>query len=174
MNNEPKGPYGAPEAELKDLRKRVGRFGQEHLLASWDSLSKEMRRGLADQIRGIDFARIERLLRSAETQHDWAALARRAEFPPAVRLDGRGNSFKPEEARRRGEELLRAGRLGVVLVAGGQGTRLGFDHPKGCFAIGPVSNASLFQILLEKVLAVGRRYGRSIPLYLMTSPATHE
>jgi UDP-N-acetylglucosamine/UDP-N-acetylgalactosamine diphosphorylase len=64
--------------------------------------------------------------------------------------------------------------VGVILVAGGQGTRLGFDHPKGMFPIGPVSHAPLFQILLEKVLARGRAAGAQIPLYLMTSPATHD
>jgi UDP-N-acetylglucosamine/UDP-N-acetylgalactosamine diphosphorylase len=69
---------------------------------------------------------------------------------------------------------LAQGRIGVVLVAGGQGTRLGFDDPKGLYPIGPVSQASLFQILLEKVLATSRRYGVAVPLYVMTSPATHE
>ena len=162
------------DVELADLRALVRPFGQEHLLADWDSLSTDQRHSLAGQIRGIDFARLERLLRSGQAQHDWAALARRASPPPAVRLDGSGSSFSREDARRRGEELLRAGRVGVVLVAGGQGTRLGFDHPKGCYPIGPVSRATLFQILLEKVFAVGDRYGVSVPLYLMTSPATHE
>ena len=46
---------------------------------------------------------------------------------------------------------MRAGQVGVILVAGGQGTRLGFDHPKGMFPIGPVSGASIFQILIERV-----------------------
>jgi UDP-N-acetylglucosamine/UDP-N-acetylgalactosamine diphosphorylase len=68
---------------------------------------------------------------------------------------------------------LKAGKVAALLVAGGQGTRLGFDHPKGLYQVGPVSGASLFQILLEKVLATGRRYGVAVPLYLMTSPATH-
>ena len=62
----------------------------------------------------------------------------------------------------------------MILVAGGQGTRLGFDHPKGMYPIGPVSQATLFQILLEKIVARGRQHGVRIPLYLMTSPATHE
>jgi UDP-N-acetylglucosamine/UDP-N-acetylgalactosamine diphosphorylase len=64
--------------------------------------------------------------------------------------------------------------VGVILVAGGQGTRLGFDHPKGMFPIGPISGRSLFQIYVEKILAAGRRHGVRIPLYLMTSPATHK
>ena len=67
-----------------------------------------------------------------------------------------------------------AGEVGVVLVAGGSGTRLGFDGPKGTFPIGPVSSATLFQIHAEKIVALGRRYRRSLPLYIMTSPENHE
>ena len=61
-----------------------------------------------------------------------------------------------------------------MIVAGGLGTRLGFDGPKGTFPIGPVSAASLFQIHAEKVVATGRRYGKPLPLYVMTSPDNHE
>ena len=64
--------------------------------------------------------------------------------------------------------------MGVILVAGGQGTRLGFDRPKGMFSIGPVSGASLFQILIEKIVARAAAAGMRIPLYLMTSPLTHQ
>ncbi|HMC66880.1 MAG TPA: UDPGP type 1 family protein, partial [Gemmataceae bacterium] len=70
-------------------------------------------------------------------------------------------------------EALRRGQIAVLLVAGGQGSRLGFDHPKGMFPIGPVSNKSLFQIHAEKVLALRRRYAAPIPFLVMTSPATH-
>jgi len=76
------------------------------------------------------------------------------------------------EARRRGEEALRRGQVAVLLVAGGQGSRLGFEHPKGMFPIGPVTDKSLFQIHAEKVLALRRRYGRPVPFLVMTSPAT--
>jgi UDP-N-acetylglucosamine/UDP-N-acetylgalactosamine diphosphorylase len=61
----------------------------------------------------------------------------------------------------------------VVIVAGGQGTRLGFDGPKGCFPIGPVTDRSLFQIHCERVAALGRRYGVTPPLYVMTSDDNH-
>jgi UDP-N-acetylglucosamine/UDP-N-acetylgalactosamine diphosphorylase len=73
-----------------------------------------------------------------------------------------------------GEAMLSAGQVAVVVVAGGQGTRLGFEGPKGTFPIGPVSAASLFQIHCEKILALARRHGRPIPLYIMTSPDNHE
>ncbi len=86
----------------------------------------------------------------------------------------RSNPFTLQQAHQRADKALRAGQLGVILVAGGQGTRLGFDHPKGLFPIGPLSGKTLFQIHVEKIVAAGRRYGVRIPLYLMTSPATHD
>src|SRR6202043_2152579 len=73
-----------------------------------------------------------------------------------------------------GVDALAAGEVGVILVAGGSGTRLGFEGPKGTFPIGPVSSATLFQIHAEKIVALGRRFGRPIPLYVMTSPENHE
>ena len=78
------------------------------------------------------------------------------------------------QATELGEQMLAAGEVGVIIVAGGQGTRLGFDGPKGTYPIAPVSQASLFQIHCEKVLSLCRRHGRLVPLYVMTSPENHE
>jgi UDP-N-acetylglucosamine/UDP-N-acetylgalactosamine diphosphorylase len=157
-----------------DLLALLRPIGQEHLVAFWDVLNAAQREKLSSQIVAIDFPRLLSSFTSSRAKEDWAGLARRADGPPAVRLGRSGERDSAKLARETGEEALREGRIGVVLVAGGQGTRLGFDHPKGLYAIGPLSDASLFQILLEKVLATGRRYGVSIPLYVMSSPATHE
>src|SRR5262249_13675801 len=104
----------------------------------------------------------------------WAAVAARADSPPAMRLHGSGVSFSPDEARRGGAAVLRRGKGGGVRVAGGLGTRLGFDQPKGMFQLGPLSRRTLFQVILENLQAVSRRYGVRIPVYVMTSPATDE
>jgi UDP-N-acetylglucosamine/UDP-N-acetylgalactosamine diphosphorylase len=103
-------------------------------------------------------------------------MSRRATPPPAMRLADRmsGKGWTPSDARKRGLEALAAGEIGVLLVAGGQGSRLGFDHPKGMYPIGPVSGASLLQVHLEKAIAAGRKYGKPVPVYMMTSPVTHE
>jgi UDP-N-acetylglucosamine/UDP-N-acetylgalactosamine diphosphorylase len=146
---------------------------QEHLLRFWDELDDAGRRQLARQIEGVDFAQIAALYGQKAASHDWAAMARRASPPRAVRLADRAGS-KADEARRRGSEALAAGKVGVLLVAGGQGSRLGFDQAKGLFPIGPVSNASLLQIHFERTIATARRYGAPVPLYMMTSPVTHE
>jgi UDP-N-acetylglucosamine/UDP-N-acetylgalactosamine diphosphorylase len=158
----------------KDLVDRLRPHGQEHLVAFWDCLDESQRRWLAAEIRGVDLALVTRLYRDPGRPDAMRDLADRASSPPAIRLGDRQKPFPPEAARRRGEEALRAGKVGAILVAGGQGTRLGFEHPKGMFPIGPVSNKSLFQLHVEKLLAAARRHGVRIPLYLMTSPATHD
>jgi UDP-N-acetylglucosamine/UDP-N-acetylgalactosamine diphosphorylase len=77
-------------------------------------------------------------------------------------------------AQRHGEELLQQGRLGFLLVAGGQASRLGYDGPKGAFQIGPVSDRSLFEIHARRLAAVRARFGVRAPWYVMTSPANHQ
>ena len=164
------------------LLKRLAPIDQEHLVAFWDRLDQQQRQRLATQIDEIDPAVVrqlqERHRRSAAAgegdKSHWARLAAKAQSPPAMRLGGSGVSFTMDDARCRGADLLRAGKLGMILVAGGLGTRLGFDQPKGMFPIGPLSGRPLFQVLFEQLQAVGRRYGVRIPLYLMTSPATDE
>jgi UDP-N-acetylglucosamine/UDP-N-acetylgalactosamine diphosphorylase len=75
------------------------------------------------------------------------------------------------DARKRGGELLRAGKVAAFLVAGGQGTRLGYDGPKGEFPVTPIKNKPLFQVFAEQLWAYSRDSGRAIPWYIMTSDA---
>jgi UDP-N-acetylglucosamine/UDP-N-acetylgalactosamine diphosphorylase len=158
-----------------ELLARVRPIGQEHLLAFWDELSPCEQATLAEQIGDIDpqlFTRLrdERTASPEEQRSEWAALAAQAKAPDAVRL-GHDDSFIPH-ARETGAAAIARGEVGMILVAGGLGTRLGFDQPKGIFRLGPLSQRSLFQILIERLRAVSRRFGGTIPLYVMTSPAT--
>jgi UDP-N-acetylglucosamine/UDP-N-acetylgalactosamine diphosphorylase len=165
------------EGTISESRERLRKFGQEHLVRFWDELDADGRAKLQSQLTAIDFERIARLFREGAGSCDWAALARRATPPPAMRVAERAagtGMFSAEDARRIATEAMKAGKVGVLLVAGGQGSRLGFDHPKGLYEIGPVSGAPLLQIHFEKALAVARRYGASMPVYMMTSPATHD
>ena len=157
----------------QELLQLLALAGQEHLLAFWDTLDEQWREHLAAELSNVNFAQIARLYRERDRVDNVRELADRAGPPPAFRLGDPRGSVQPAEAVRRGVQALRAGAVGTLLVAGGQGTRLGFDHPKGMFPIGPISKKSLFQIHLEKIVAASHRYGVSIPLYLMTSPATH-
>lgn len=158
----------------EQLHAHLAQHGQEHVLAFWDELNADQRARLVEQIERLDLKALKALARSTTAAEDWAELARRAHSPPAFRLNDRAPRIAPEQAADRGQQSLAAGHVGVILVAGGQGTRLGFEHPKGMFSIGPVSGDSLFKILLEKIAARARVARMRIPLYLMTSPATHE
>jgi UDP-N-acetylglucosamine/UDP-N-acetylgalactosamine diphosphorylase len=159
-------------ASFDQLVARLRPFGQEHVLRFWDELDETGRRRLASQVASIDLRRIDELYREGAGTHDWAALSRRAVPAPATRLADRSR-HSVSEARQCGAAALAAGKVGVLLVAGGQGSRLGFDHPKGMYSIGPVSGASLLQLHFEKALAAARRYGAPMPVYMMTSPVTH-
>jgi UDP-N-acetylglucosamine/UDP-N-acetylgalactosamine diphosphorylase len=154
------------------LAGRLAPYGQEHLLLHWDELDDAEQSQLARQIEAIDFAEIARLYRQRGAAQDWAAIARQAMPAPAMRLADRRRLA--DDARQRGAQALAAGQVGVLLVAGGQGSRLGFEHPKGLYSIGPVSGASLLQIHFEKALATARRHRTPVPIYMMTSPVTHD
>lgn len=165
-----------------DTAKRLEQHQQSHLLRWWPELSEGERSRLLEQISQLDFESVAGLVAKAKSGDgdnagDTAARARRATEPRGVVRQPGNNSAALDEwndAFRHGEELLRAGKVGAILVAGGQGTRLGFDKPKGMFTIGPVSGRSLFQVLSDQIRARIRRYGRSIPFYVMTSDATHD
>jgi UDP-N-acetylglucosamine/UDP-N-acetylgalactosamine diphosphorylase len=160
-------------ATKDELLRRLRSFGQEHLLAFWDQLNPAERDGLEQQLAAVDFDRLSRLATGRDASPDWGELAARALPPRAIRLGDTHNEFHPDEARARGEELLRKAAVGMILVAGGQGTRLGFPHPKGLLPLGPLSKRTLFEILFDRLRAVALRYAAPIPLYIMTSPATH-
>ncbi len=158
----------------EELAARLQEAGQEQLLAFWEELDSSQQTKLAAQLDAVDFAQIQQLVKGHDAAPDWAGLAAKAASPRAMRIDSSDNEFSAADALARGEAALRDGKLGLILVAGGQGTRLGFDHPKGMYPLGPISGRTLFQILIERLRAIAIRYGTSIPMYLMTSPATHD
>ncbi len=166
--------HATAEWSYGDLLARLKSFQQQHVLQFWDELSPDERHELAMQVEAIDLAQIQRLYETRHDDHADAFDPAQVDGPPAYRL-GVGNDPKRDElARSIGAAMLGAGTVGVVIVAGGQGSRLGFSNPKGMYPIGPISGATLFQMLFERVIATSRKFGIRIPVYLMTSPATHE
>ena len=151
-----------------DLAEQLRRHGQEHVLGWWDRLGDAERAGLFAQLKALDLPKLWELY--AGRDHATAIPPpEKIRMVPVIRT-----GEDEEEARAEGEEALRRGKVGVVLVAGGQGSRLGFEHPKGVFPVGPVTDKTLFQVHAEKVLATARRYGKPVPLLVMTSDATHD
>lgn len=153
-----------------ELRRLTEEHGQEHLFEFSGGLEGPARERFLDQLEGIDFALVSELRRrirqvEPELPHTFE--------PPEVFPLARGpeEQRRADQARRRGEELLGEGRIGYLLVAGGQASRLGSDSPKGCHPVGPVSGRSLFEWHAHRLLAVHRRHGAPTPFYVMTSAA---
>ncbi|MFQ5732690.1 MAG: UTP--glucose-1-phosphate uridylyltransferase [Planctomycetaceae bacterium] len=171
---------GPVPPELAELLKR---FGQSHLLRWWDELDASQRKRLLQDVASVDFELVAGLTasgdeesQSADNAVSHAAMAERAEQPANLLQLSQRQADPAEETQAAcvGEQLLAAGRVGAILVAGGQGTRLGFDDPKGTFPIGPVTGRSMFQIFAEQLLARSRKAGATIPYFVMTSRATHD
>jgi UDP-N-acetylglucosamine/UDP-N-acetylgalactosamine diphosphorylase len=150
--------------------------GQGQVFAFWDSLNSAERINLASQAAEIDLAEVERLNRTLVFQSGGGGVNLAGLVPaPYERLpENGGDAVAWARARAAGEAALRAGRVAAFTVAGGQGTRLGYDGPKGTFAVTPLKGKPLFQVFAEKIKAVGLRYGRPLHWFIMTSHANHE
>ncbi len=164
---------------MTDIRKHYDDCGQGHVFAHFDSLSAAEQQTLLAQAGAIDLGEIatlvETLIKSPAAASDGAA----DELSPAeyIPMPGHCESADPslwKEATKRGEAALRTGRVAAFTVAGGQGTRLGFDGPKGSYGVTPVLKNSLFQVFAEKILASGRIFGRPVSWFIMTSDLNHE
>lgn len=158
----------------EELRATLTQHDQLHLLQFWEELDETRQRKLAAQIMQVDFEQIRTLATKENEGSSYADLAARATVPTAITLDDFADREKCQSAFAVGSQALSAGQLGMILVAGGQGSRLGFDHPKGMYPVGPVSDATLYQIHFEKVMARAKQFGAPIPMYVMTSPPTHD
>ena len=157
------------------------KFNQEHLLTFWDVLNDSEQDNLVAQLNALNFVQIAELYERRDEPAESLTLTDKASDPTAYKFSTvtdptpckTAQPIAVDEAIKAGTEALRSGKIACALVAGGQGTRLGFPHPKGMYPIGPVSGATLFQLHFEKVLAITRRYGNRVPYCIMTSPATH-
>jgi len=159
---------------VDELRAAFAAAGQDQVFAFWNQLDAGGQERLAAQAAEIDLAEIDHLVRTLVRGTESVAPVNYDGLRPAPYLalpSQGGDAAAWQAARQAGEQALRAGRVAVFTVAGGQGTRLGFDGPKGTFLVSPVRGASLFQVFAEKIQAASRRYGRSIPWFLMTSHA---
>lgn len=168
----------AADALPRDLADHLAAAGQDHVLTGWSGLDAEARQAFITQLAEIEwpqFSELRQIVR--RRRHEGGDVTApldltHASTPACLRLRDPANCISPAMAAERGAAALAAGGVGAILVAGGQGSRLGFHGPKGLFAVGPVSQASLFELLLGKLAAARRRFGAAVPLAIMTSSAT--
>ncbi|MBQ9807693.1 MAG: UDPGP type 1 family protein [Ruminococcus sp.] len=151
--------------KAKDILKE---YGQEHLLKYYDELSESEQKELLSQIELIDFSVLDNL------REENRFTASRGKFEPlgaATIEDIEQNSEKYSAA---GTEAIKAGKVAAVLLAGGQGTRLGFDKPKGMFNVGVTRELYIFQCLINNLMDVVKETGAWVPLYIMTSEKNND
>ncbi|MBO5724619.1 MAG: UTP--glucose-1-phosphate uridylyltransferase, partial [Lentisphaeria bacterium] len=147
------------------------KYGQEHLLRALEQATAEQRAKLETQLSGIDFEELQSLIREYVLQKPVTEIP--ADLAPAPFFPLKAADPAQEEYYRKaceeGRKLLREGQVAFLVVAGGQGTRLGFDGPKGTYPICPVTGKSLFGYFAERIKRVSEKYGRDLPWYIMTS-----
>lgn len=152
---------------LKALTELVKTHGQEQLLTYYEQLTEEEQHTLSEQIQSID----------------WEVLRLIAERGKPVgkgKLEPLGAMELPEIEQQRvqftekGLDAIREGKIGAILLAGGQGTRLGYDQPKGTVNIGLQRPLYIFECLIQNLLEVVRQADTWIHLFVMTSPKNHQ
>ncbi len=151
------------EEALKKLRD----YGQEHVLAYYEELTEAEKESLLSQIELTDFSVL------ASCKGDRQAL-QRGKISPLAAMQLPEIEAKREKFQTLGLEEIRKGRVGAVLLAGGMGTRLGSDDPKGMYNIGITREVYIFQRLIENLMDVVEQSGSWVPLYVMTSDKNHE
>ncbi len=163
-----------PQA-LDAILESFHRAGQGHVFAFADRLGPEARARLVAEASEVDLAELDRLVSTLVRSSGAQSVDLEGLLPaPYERLPGNGGDAAAwAKARAAGEAALRAGRVAAFTVAGGQGTRLGYDGPKGTFPVTPVRRCSLFQVFAEKLRAAGLHYDRPIHWFIMTSHQNH-
>ncbi|KAL1697473.1 nucleotide-diphospho-sugar transferase [Schizophyllum commune] len=168
-------------ASYDALLQRYRAAGQEHLLKFWEQLSAEERDALAKQLDALDIERVNRIYQKAVSSESQSASAPDTIEPLPEDASDSASSEGSAEWRRAGLEAIARNAVGVLLMAGGQGTRLGSSSPKGCYDIGLPSHKSLFQYQAERISRLqtvaeeesGKPKGSvTIPWYVMTSGPT--
>lgn len=157
--------------ELELLRQNFESAGQGHVFKYFNELDEAEKNTFLKQLEQIDLREIDELKATLLKGNSKIALdfskLEPAPFKPLPQNRALDEEWR--KAKEVGEEAIRAGRLAAFVVAGGQGTRLGFNAPKGLYKITPVMNKSLFNVFAEKILSASRKYGVRIPWLIMTS-----
>lgn len=153
--------------DLEQIKQKLKKYGQEHLLAYYDTLSAREQEALLVQIAETDFSAVTRVKNGATAKQI-------GKITPITPMTLTEITTNKEHFHRIGLEAIREGKVGAVLLAGGMGTRLGSDIPKGMYDIGLTKPVYIFQRIIENLLEVVNEAKTWIHLFIMTSDKNHE
>lgn len=152
---------------LAQAKEKLAQYGQEHVLKYYDELSEKEKENLLTQIEATDMS----ILSSCKNREE---LAKKGVITPLAAMQLPEIEANRESFTATGIEAIRAGKVGAVLLAGGMGTRLGSDNPKGMYNVGITRELYIFECLVNNLMDVVRAADAWVHLFVMTSDKNHE
>lgn len=153
---------------FEEAKKKLEQYGQTHVLKYYDELTESEKAELLQQIEETDFAVLENCKNLGHS-------AGRGKFEPLAAMQVSEIEKRKDEFTKIGVETIKAGKVAAVLLAGGMGTRLGSDNPKGMYDIGLTKHVYIFQRIIENLLdTVKQADGSYIHLFIMTSEKNND
>lgn len=158
------------EYDYNIIKEKLEKAGQEHLISFWDELTDKEKEKLKKQIIEIDFEKMKEMYDASKISDYYDA----SSISPIPYYNSMTIS---EEDKQKyieiGEETVKRGKVAVISMAGGQGTRLGYHGPKATFELNLIPKKSLFEILCDNLKDVRDKYNVELPWYIMTSEENH-
>lgn len=152
---------------LEQAKEKLEKFGQLHVLKYYDELSSDQKDALLAQIEATDMSILEACLHKED-------LAKKGEITPLAAMQLAEIETNKESFKKTGIEAIQAGKVGAVLLAGGMGTRLGSDAPKGMYNVGLTKELYIFECLINNLMDVVKEADAWVHLFVMTSDKNHE
>jgi UDP-N-acetylglucosamine/UDP-N-acetylgalactosamine diphosphorylase len=165
------------DPSISDVCSRLEAAGQSHLSHYLRGVTpSSAQEAIVSQIDELDLDELSVLIQKYISSPEPEASPGEIKPAPCYLLEGHGPSgeWDRRSYQEQGDALIRAGKVACFTVAGGQGSRLGYDGPKGCFPTSCVNEKPLFQLFAESIRANELKYGCTIPWYIMTSPLNHD
>ena len=152
-----------------DVLDKLKEYGQEHLLNGYDDLSDAQKEEYDMQLNELDFSLLDLLKKHMSDEDE-----KKGVITPLAALQIKDIDKNRAKYHQIGIDAIKQCKVAAVLLAGGQGTRLGFDKPKGMFNIGETKEVFIFQRLIENLLDVVREAGAYVPILIMTSEKNND
>lgn len=151
---------------LEQAQEKLAAYGQEHVLKYFEELAPQEKQAMLDQIEATDMS----ILDACGHRED---LVQKGVITPLAAMQLEEIEADRETFEAAGIEAIKEGKIGAVLLAGGMGTRLGSDEPKGMYNVGKTRELYIFECLVNNLLEVVRRTDKWIHLFIMTSDRNH-
>lgn len=154
------------EKLYEKIREKLIKYNQEQLLVNYENMNNEDKEKLLKEIDSIDYSLMSDLYKNAQKELDFKD--EKIESIDCTEKD-RMSKEEKEKYDKIGTDKIKSGKLAVVTMAGGQGTRLGHSGPKGTYTLNVGKEMSLFEILCKTLKEAKEKYGVYVHWYIMTS-----